>query len=73
MDINYTESKDGLLAYACCTFCGYTERIFANSRNDPGTKISLSCAMKQHLDSCPDNPNRQESDVDKFIDDILNG
>jgi hypothetical protein len=60
--------KDGWVALAYCPYCGCVSKFPATSNKDAGAMTDAISDMKQHIESCESNPNREITDIDKLRD-----
>jgi hypothetical protein len=67
-------SSDGKIAYAVCEFCGYLSQHPSTSKDDLGAMTESENDVRRHqLKECKENPNREESETEKYIREIQEG
>lgn len=64
-------SADGLTAYASCRFCGrYVGKALSSNVNDIAAMTDAISQTKQHQISCEYNPDKEESEMEKWLERI---
>ena len=68
----FSEQKDGWYAIAACPFCGeHTSKEPAKYDGDGFAMDEAVSVVKLHMKSCSENPDREKSEMDEYLDEIL--